>query len=157
MPVGSKAQRLASVIGAIDNGQCFLPDGASYLDVYVDEFPTFPGRHDDVRDATVWCLLALATGGAADWSGATKFMEQVATAPPSPLGEHEFSFGRAAQMFAAPTPPTRSPSPDCRERSAAAWARRGADARVSAGGSTAAVDVSRTDGSAIRRRARSAG
>ena len=59
VPVGSKAQRLASVIGVIDNGQAFLPDGANYVAELVDEFQTFPGRHDDILDAAVWCLFAL--------------------------------------------------------------------------------------------------
>lgn len=74
VPVGSKAQRLASVIGRIDNAQVFLPDGASYIADLVEEFHTFPGRFDDQVDCAVWGLIALE-----DSSNLAAKLEAVAT------------------------------------------------------------------------------
>ncbi|MDB4963370.1 MAG: putative phage-related terminase [Myxococcales bacterium] len=59
IPIGSKAQRLASVVPTLESGACLLPESANFIAELVEEFQTFPGRHDDQVDCAVWALLAL--------------------------------------------------------------------------------------------------
>lgn len=57
---GAKAARISAVCPQIQSGSCFLPEGAAWASDLVDEFQTFPGRHDDIPDAVAYCLSDLA-------------------------------------------------------------------------------------------------
>ena len=50
VPAGSKEQRAASVVPTVESGACYLPEGAAWVDDLVEEFASFPGKHDDVVD-----------------------------------------------------------------------------------------------------------
>lgn len=63
VPVGGKAQRLASVVPTIESASCYLPESAAWVADLVEEFQTFPGRHDDMVDAAVWALIELQGSG----------------------------------------------------------------------------------------------
>jgi len=69
-PIGSKAQRLSAVVPIIESGSCYLPEGANFTADFVEEFATFPGRHDDMLDCGVWALQALNEGGGLSHVGA---------------------------------------------------------------------------------------
>lgn len=66
IPQGKKEQRAAAVAPTVESGSCYLPAGAAWLDDFVDECATFPGKHDDQVDALAWALIALRTSSAAD-------------------------------------------------------------------------------------------
>ncbi|HEY1555825.1 MAG TPA: phage terminase large subunit [Kofleriaceae bacterium] len=56
---GSKAQRLAAIVPAIESGSCYLPESAPWLADLVEEFQTFPGAHDDIVDACGYAIADL--------------------------------------------------------------------------------------------------
>ena len=59
-PSGGKEARAAAVQPQIESGNVYLPDGAAWLDPFVEEFATFPrGRHDDQVDALTQALADL--------------------------------------------------------------------------------------------------
>lgn len=65
-PEGGKESRAAAMQPEIEAGDVFLPDGASWLDDFVDEHAKFPkGSHDDQVDAMSQCLNDMRQN---DWS-----------------------------------------------------------------------------------------
>jgi predicted phage terminase large subunit-like protein len=50
-PKGDKADRLISQIDLFEGGSVLLPKDAPWLDEFVSELLSFPGRHDDQVDA----------------------------------------------------------------------------------------------------------
>lgn len=59
-PEGGKEARAAAVQPQVESGNVYLPDGAPWLDAFVEEFAAFPrGRHDDQVDALSQALLDL--------------------------------------------------------------------------------------------------
>ena len=59
-PEGGKEARAAAVQPQIESGNVYLPDGADWLEAFIDEFAAFPrGRHDDQVDALSQALLDL--------------------------------------------------------------------------------------------------
>lgn len=124
-PIGSKSERLAVVSPAIESGQALLPLGHPRVDEMVEEMAG-NSSHDDFRDACALALTDLA-GGSTDWSGFGAMMARIETAPPTPLGAHEYSFGAAASAFAPPKAVDAKPEPTPAERSAASWALRDQD------------------------------
>jgi hypothetical protein len=59
-PDGDKRARAASITPAMDGGQFWLLEGASWSDDYLAEMTAFPGAaHDDFVDATVQALTFL--------------------------------------------------------------------------------------------------
>lgn len=56
-PQGGKMARLNAIAGVIESGNVYLPEGADWLDEFIDEFASFPnGAHDDEVDC---CSQAL--------------------------------------------------------------------------------------------------
>jgi predicted phage terminase large subunit-like protein len=55
VPTGrsSKSARAEAVSPLFEGGRVLLPQHAPWLEEYIDEFAAFPGRHDDMVDATV--------------------------------------------------------------------------------------------------------
>ncbi len=83
-PEGGKEARAAAVQPQIESGNVYLPDGAPWLDDFVEEFAAFPrGRHDDQVDALSQALLDLNTEESGtmllmrvDWNAVTRdFLE----------------------------------------------------------------------------------
>lgn len=65
-PEGGKQARASAVAPQVESGNVYLPDGAPWLDEWVDEFATFPkGTHDDQVDALSQALLELLTSDSA--------------------------------------------------------------------------------------------
>lgn len=59
-PMGGKISRVNAIAGAIESGNCFLPDTKNFTADFVDECAAFPnGRHDDQVDAMSQCLNRL--------------------------------------------------------------------------------------------------
>jgi predicted phage terminase large subunit-like protein len=59
-PEGGKEARAAAVSPQVQSGNVYLPDGAPWLDEWVDEFASFPkGAHDDQVDALSQALIDL--------------------------------------------------------------------------------------------------
>ena len=59
-PKGGKEARVNAISPAIESGHVFLPDGAPWLEVYIDQFSAFPaGAHDDMVDSTSQALAFL--------------------------------------------------------------------------------------------------
>lgn len=53
----SKLTRAAAVTPTIEAGRVYLPEGAAWLDVYLDELSSFPAaKHDDLVDSTTQAL-----------------------------------------------------------------------------------------------------
>jgi predicted phage terminase large subunit-like protein len=50
-PKGDKAERLISQIDLFEGGSVSLPKDAPWLEAFVAELLSFPGRHDDQVDA----------------------------------------------------------------------------------------------------------
>ncbi|HEY1813619.1 MAG TPA: phage terminase large subunit [Kofleriaceae bacterium] len=121
---GDKESRLESVLAFFEAGNVYLPDGAPGIDALIASLTTFPNAsHDDDVDMISLALAELSTVKTTDWSGFAAVMSRVATAPPTSLGENEYSFGAAASAFSASKPQAeRESSP--RERASAIWARR---------------------------------
>ena len=63
-PKGDKAMRLVSVSSMFERGEVLLPTWAPWLDEYVKELITFPGKFDDQVDSTTQALLWLRYNGA---------------------------------------------------------------------------------------------
>jgi predicted phage terminase large subunit-like protein len=64
-PQGGKEARAAAVSPQVEAGNVFLPEGAPWLDGYIEEHAAFPkGANDDQVDATTQALIRLAEGGA---------------------------------------------------------------------------------------------
>ncbi len=62
-PEGGKEARAWASQPMIQGGNCYLPDGAPWLDEIVEEFASFPkGRHDDDVDAWGQAMMYLAHG-----------------------------------------------------------------------------------------------
>jgi predicted phage terminase large subunit-like protein len=63
-PEGGKEARAASVEPQIEAGNFYLPEGAPWIDSFVEEFALFPkGKHDDQVDATTQALVWWIAGG----------------------------------------------------------------------------------------------
>jgi predicted phage terminase large subunit-like protein len=59
-PKGGKEARVNAISPAIESGHVFLPEGAAWLDAYLDQFSAFPaGAHDDMVDSTSQALAFL--------------------------------------------------------------------------------------------------
>lgn len=57
-PKGGKEARAAAVEPQVEAGNVYLPEGAEWLDGWVDEFASFPkGKHDDQVDALSQALI----------------------------------------------------------------------------------------------------
>ena len=60
-PEGGKEARAHAILPEIEAGNVYLPEGASWLDEWIDEFAAFPlGKHDDQVDALSQALIDLA-------------------------------------------------------------------------------------------------
>ena len=57
VPKGEKALRLLGVSAMIENGFVHIPTEAPWVDDYIQELISFPGRHDDQVDSTTQALL----------------------------------------------------------------------------------------------------
>ena len=55
-PKGDKQERLISQIDLFMGGSVLLPKDAPWLEAFVAELLSFPGRHDDQVDALAQCL-----------------------------------------------------------------------------------------------------
>lgn len=65
-PEGGKEARASAVSPQVESGNVYLPDGAPWLDEWVDEFSSFPkGAHDDQVDALSQALIDLLTDNGA--------------------------------------------------------------------------------------------
>ena len=59
-PFGGKVSRVNAIAGAIESGNCYLPDNKPFTMDFVDECAAFPnGQHDDQVDAMSQCLNRL--------------------------------------------------------------------------------------------------
>lgn len=59
-PFGGKVSRVNAIAGAIESGNCLLPDTKAFTQDFVDECSAFPnGMHDDQVDAMSQCLNRL--------------------------------------------------------------------------------------------------
>ena len=59
-PFGGKVSRVNAIAGAIESGNCYLPDTKLFTVDFVDECSAFPnGQHDDQVDAMSQCLNRL--------------------------------------------------------------------------------------------------
>lgn len=59
-PFGGKVSRVNAIAGAIESGNCYLPDNKPFTPDFVDECAAFPnGQHDDQVDAMSQCLNRL--------------------------------------------------------------------------------------------------
>ncbi len=59
-PKGGKESRAAAIEPQIEAGNVYLPEGAEWLDILIDEFAAFPkGKHDDIVDAMSQGLVKL--------------------------------------------------------------------------------------------------
>lgn len=59
-PFGGKVSRVNAIAGAIESGNCWLPDDKPFTADFVDECSAFPnGAHDDQVDAMSQCLNRL--------------------------------------------------------------------------------------------------
>ena len=59
-PKGGKEARVNAISPAIESGHVFLPQGAPWLEAYMDQFSAFPaGAHDDMVDSTSQALAFL--------------------------------------------------------------------------------------------------
>lgn len=57
-PKGGKEARAAAVEPQVEAGNVYLPEGAEWLDVWVEEFAAFPkGKHDDCVDSLSQALI----------------------------------------------------------------------------------------------------
>lgn len=66
-PEGGKEARAWPIQPLHEGGNCYLPDGAPWLDEFIAEFAAFPkGRHDDDVDMWSQGLLALRDNTSAD-------------------------------------------------------------------------------------------
>lgn len=55
-----KVARTNAVAPLIEGGRVLIPHSAAWIDIFLDEFTSFPGAHDDMVDATVIALDALS-------------------------------------------------------------------------------------------------
>lgn len=59
-PMGGKEARAAALEPEVESGNWYLPDGAEWLDEWLDEFASFPlGRNDDQVDACSQAAIRL--------------------------------------------------------------------------------------------------
>lgn len=66
----SKLTRAAAVTPSIEAGRVYLPEGAAWLDVYLDELSSFPAApHDDLVDSTTQALNYLRGSGQSGVAG----------------------------------------------------------------------------------------
>lgn len=66
-PEGGKESRAAAIEPQVEAGNIYLPEGAEWLEQWVEEFATFPrGRHDDVVDSLSQALIRLGDSEIAD-------------------------------------------------------------------------------------------
>ena len=66
-PKGGKAARVNAVSAAIETGHVFLPEGAPWVEPYLDQWSAFPaGAHDDMVDSSTQALshMIFASGAA---------------------------------------------------------------------------------------------
>lgn len=64
LPKGDKGMRLVAVSSMFERGEVRLPEWAPWLDEYVRELITFPGKFDDQVDSTTQALQWLRENGA---------------------------------------------------------------------------------------------
>lgn len=61
-PEGGKESRASAMQPYVEAGQVFLPEGAEWVQTYVDEFAAFPrGKHDDQVDSSSQAIIYLST------------------------------------------------------------------------------------------------
>lgn len=62
-PKGEKALRLRGVSAMFENGLVHIPQDAPWVDEYIHELVSFPGRHDDQVDSTTQALIWIRDTG----------------------------------------------------------------------------------------------
>ena len=63
-PKGGKVARVNAVSAAIESGHVYLPEGAAWLEEYLDQWSAFPaGKHDDMVDSSTQALSYLLGSG----------------------------------------------------------------------------------------------
>lgn len=63
-PKGGKVARVNAVSAAIESGHVYLPEGAVWLEEYLDQWSAFPSaKHDDMVDSSTQALSYLISGG----------------------------------------------------------------------------------------------
>jgi predicted phage terminase large subunit-like protein len=64
----SKYTRAEAVTPLFEAGKCFLPEDAPWLDEWVEEHVSFPGKYDDLVDTTSGALARLANASTLTWA-----------------------------------------------------------------------------------------
>lgn len=66
---GSKTERAeVAILPSLSASQVYLPEGAPWLDAFVEEFADFPGgRHDDMVDFLAQAMAKLVGSGKGNW------------------------------------------------------------------------------------------
>jgi predicted phage terminase large subunit-like protein len=64
----SKYTRAEAVTPLFEAGKCFLPEDALWLDEWIEEHVSFPGKHDDLVDTTSGALARLANATTVTWA-----------------------------------------------------------------------------------------
>lgn len=64
----SKYTRAEAVTPLFEAGKCFLPEDAPWLDEWIEEHVSFPGKHDDLVDTTSGALARLANASTLTWA-----------------------------------------------------------------------------------------
>jgi len=64
----SKYTRAEAVTPLFEAGKCFLPEEAPWLDEWIEEHVSFPGKHDDLVDTTSGALGRLARASTLTWA-----------------------------------------------------------------------------------------
>jgi predicted phage terminase large subunit-like protein len=64
----SKYTRAEAVTPLFEAGKCFLPEDAPWIDEWIEEHVSFPGKHDDLVDTTSGALARLANVSTLTWA-----------------------------------------------------------------------------------------
>jgi predicted phage terminase large subunit-like protein len=64
----SKYTRAEAVTPLFEAGKCFLPEEAPWLDEWIEEHVSFPGKFDDLVDTTSGALARLARASTLTWA-----------------------------------------------------------------------------------------
>ena len=67
-PQGGKVARVNAVSSAIESGHVYLPQGAPWLEEYLEQWTAFPaGKHDDMVDSSTQALHRLLYANGTPW------------------------------------------------------------------------------------------
>ncbi len=64
----SKYTRAEAVTPLFEAGKCYLPEDAPWLDEWIEEHVSFPGKHDDLVDTTSGALARLTNASTLTWA-----------------------------------------------------------------------------------------